>query len=385
MRRRALVVCLLLAAVAGVGTTTATGHEHSTRSGPARAAASPAHRSAPARPGRLRLLRGLRHLVRPGPAPAPGVVTGAPAAQPAPDAAAASSGAAPATAPATARRRRHHPDHAGRHRAASVPRRQRVTEERPFFEIVGSLIGVDLGLTVSEINRVRGDSALELVHVVDQTGSAQNFELVLARREIAHGQRIEFQGPALNTQGGLPLGFRALGLGLTSDLFEPGQRRALSYTLEAKLTERALLYWSPAFAPGLARGLEHVLGVAGSHPLAGAVAGALPFVSAALAVQSAVRAVKVFRSPDATRVDKALAAGHAVADAIRVGLPLVGTLANVGLVAVSAGIAMAKLRHLGGGGARLRHLTRAGSGAPLRSLPAGGARAPPPARRGYRY
>lgn len=377
-------MCLLVAAVATGATTTATGHERSTRPGPARTV-SAAHR-APARTGRLRLLRGLRHLVRPGPAPAPGDGAGPQPAQPGPGAAAPAStaAAAPAPAPDTARTR-HHPRHAGHHRAQSAPRRQRLTEERPFFEVVGSLLGIDVGLTLSEINRVRGDSALELVHVVDQTGSAQNFELVLARRELTHGQRIEFQGPALNTQAGVPLGFRALGLGLTSDLFEPGQRRALSYTLEAKLTERALLYWSPVFAPGLARGLERVLGVAGSHPLAGAVAGALPLVSAALAVQSAVRAVKVFRSPDATRVDKALAAGHAVADAIRVGMPLVGTLANVGLVAVSAGIALAKLRHLGGGGARLRHLTAAGSGAPLRHLAAGGARAPPRARRGYRY
>ena len=232
--------------------------------------------------------------------------------------------------------------------------RPRLTEERVWLEVVGSLLGLDLGVTVSELTRVRGKrGSLELIHVVSEDGSGQNYESVLHRIPLGGGQRIEVQGPAINTTAGLPLGFRAIGLGLTSDLFEPGQNRAVSYTAEIKLTERTLLYWAPVWAPGVAAAVDGALGAAGHHTVANLVGGALPFVSAALAVQSAVRAWRTFKNPNATRLQKALAAGHAVADGVRVAFPLIGTLANVALVGVTAGVSYFKVKEAR---ARAEHL-----------------------------
>ncbi len=224
-------------------------------------------------------------------------------------------------------------------------RRPRLTEERVWFEMVGSLLGIDAGVTVSEITRVKGKSGdLELIHVVSQDGSGQNYESVLKRIPLVGGQRLEIQGPAINTTAGLPLGFRAIGFGLTSDLFEPGQNRAVSYTAEVKLTERTLLYWAPFWAPGAASAIDGALGAAGHHTVASLVGGALPFISAALAVQSTVRAWRTFKNPKATRLDKALAAGHALADGVRVAFPLAGTLANVALIGVTAGVSYFKVK-----------------------------------------
>lgn len=224
-------------------------------------------------------------------------------------------------------------------------RSPRLTEERVWFEMVGSLLGVDAGVTVSEITRVKGKNGdLELIHVVNGDGTGQNYESVLKRIPLFGGQRLEIQGPAINTVGGMPLGFRAIGLGLTSDLFEPGQNRAVSYTAEVKLTERTLLYWAPFWAPGAASAIDGALGAAGHHTVTTLVGGALPFISAALAVQSTVRAWRTFKNPNATRLQKALAAGHAVADSVRVAFPLAGTLANVALIGVTAGVSYLKVK-----------------------------------------
>lgn len=224
-------------------------------------------------------------------------------------------------------------------------RSPRLTEERVWFEMVGSLLGIDAGVTVSEITRVKGKNGdLELIHVVNSEGTGQNYESVLKRIPLFGGQRLEIQGPAINMVGGMPLGFRAIGLGLTSDLFEPGQNRAVSYTAEVKITERTLLYWAPFWAPGAASAIDSALGAAGHHTVANLVGGALPFVSAALAVQSTVRAWRTFKNPNATKLQKALAAGHAVADSVRVAFPLAGTLANVALIGVTAGVSYFKVK-----------------------------------------
>jgi hypothetical protein len=223
--------------------------------------------------------------------------------------------------------------------------RPRFTEERVWFDAPGSLLGIDVGFTLSEITRVRGTAgSLEFIHVVGSDPANQNFETILKRIPLIAGQRLEVQGPAVNTFAGLPIGFRAGGLDLSSDLFEPGQNRAITYTLEAKLTERAFLYWAPLWAPGAASALDAALGTAGHSTIANLVGGALPFVSAALAVQSAVRAWRVFRNPQATRLQKALAVGHVVADGVRVALPVVGTLANVALIGVTAAVSYVKVK-----------------------------------------
>lgn len=223
--------------------------------------------------------------------------------------------------------------------------RPRFTEERVWFDAPGSLLGIDFGFTLSEITRVRGTAgSLEFIHVVSPDGAGQNFETIVKRIPLFAGQRIEVQGPAIDTIAGLPAGFRAAGLDLTSDLFEPGQNRAITYTAEVKLTERAFLYWAPLWAPGAAAALDSALGTAGHSTVANLVGGALPFVSAALAVQSAVRAWRVFKNPASTRLQKALAVGHVAADGVRVAFPVIGTLANVALVGVTAAVSYLKVK-----------------------------------------
>jgi hypothetical protein len=223
--------------------------------------------------------------------------------------------------------------------------RPRFTEERVWFDAPGSLLGIDFGFTLSEITRVRGTAgSLEFIHVVGSDPANQNFESILKRIPLIGGQRLEVQGPAVNTMAGMPIGFRAAGLDLSSDLFEPGQNRAITYTAEVKLTERAFLYWAPLWAPGAASALDSALGTAGHSTVANLVGGALPFVSAALAVQSAVRAWRVFKNPESTRLQKALALGHVAADSVRVAFPVIGTLANVALVGVTAGISYLKVK-----------------------------------------
>lgn len=229
---------------------------------------------------------------------------------------------------------RHHP------MPSTRGQRYRITEERPFAEVTSSLLGVEIGLTTSEIGRVHGHGPIELVHVVQPDRLGQNIELVLGRRTLRHGQRIELQGPALNTFAGLPVGARGLGVGLTSDLFERGEQRAISYTLEAKVTTRTLAYWFPHLAPVIGKAMGSMSGDSVSR----VVLGAVPVVSIGLAVQSAVKAVRLWRRPDVTRADKQLAVGHVLADSVRVVFPLAGTLANVVLVAGSAAVTYARLR-----------------------------------------
>jgi len=223
--------------------------------------------------------------------------------------------------------------------------RPRFTEERVWFDAPGSLLGIDFGFTLSEITRVRGTAgSLEFIHVVGSNPASQNFESILKRIPLFGGQRLEVQGPAVNTFAGLPIGIRGAGLDVSSDLFEPGQNRAITYTAEVKLTERFFLYWAPLWAPGAASALDSALGTAGHSTIANLVGGALPFVSAALALQSAVRAYRVFKNPRSTRLEKALAVGHVAADAVRVALPVIGTLANVALVGVTAAVSYFKVK-----------------------------------------
>lgn len=234
----------------------------------------------------------------------------------------------------TVNRLKHDPDPAGPNR---------LTHERPIIESKGSLFGLEFGLTVSELHQIRTTEGIELVHVVNPDGSS-NLELVLGRKNIGKGQRIELQGPAINTSytpGNMPVGARFLGVGLTSDVIDEKSQEAVSYTLEVKATERTAFELASLVAPGAVAGAAELL----SQSAVGAVvaemfAGAVPIISGVIAISSARWAIKQLKDPEATTATKAFAVAHAISDAVRVVFPIAGTLGNAALVLVAAGTAL---------------------------------------------
>ncbi|MBI4822457.1 MAG: hypothetical protein HY791_39725 [Deltaproteobacteria bacterium] len=230
------------------------------------------------------------------------------------------------------------------------PGPNRVTHERPFVESKGFAFGLEFGVTVSELHQIRRKDGAELVHVVNPDGSS-NLELVLGRKELGLGQRVELQGPALNTSltpGQLPVGARFFGVGLTSDLVDPKSHEAVSYTLEVKATERSAAELALLAAPGAAAAATQALGSEAAGIVAQVFSIGVPIVGAALAVSSAYHAFKVLKSPKQSKLNKTLAVAHAVSDAVRVFFPLAGVLGNAALVGISAAITYVKLRKLKG-------------------------------------
>jgi hypothetical protein len=226
------------------------------------------------------------------------------------------------------------------------------TQERVLQDVGGSFFGIAVGITVSQLDLVRKNThGLELIQVVNPDGSS-NVETVLGRLSLGHHQRIELQGPALNTSltpGELPVGARFLGLGLTSDVTSAMDHDAVSYTVEVKLTEKSVAELAALVAPGAAdvaaTALADVAGSGVAAVVADAVLGAVPVLSATLAVASARRAVHVCHDPTASKEMRGFAVAHAVADTVRIVEPLTGTLMNTGLVAVAAFCGWVHVRH----------------------------------------
>jgi hypothetical protein len=226
------------------------------------------------------------------------------------------------------------------------------THERVIHDAAGSFLGLQVGVTVSQLELVRKNTAgVEIVHVVNPDGSS-NVETVLGRLALGHNQRIELQGPALNTSlspGELPLGARFVGVGLTSDVTSAMDHDALSYTVEVKLTERSVAELAALAAPGAADvAADALAGVAGNGVAAvvsDAVLGAVPLISATLAVSSVRRAHHVLHDGTASQTMKSFAVAHALADTVRVFEPLSGTALNAGLVALAAACGWVHVRH----------------------------------------
>lgn len=217
-----------------------------------------------------------------------------------------------------------------------------VTHERPVVSGSAFVGFVEVGYTLSELNQIRVNNGTELIHVVNPDGSS-NLELVLRRFQPAwmHEHRFELQGPALNTSlSGPPLGARFLGFGVTGDQQTAHSKDALSYTVEVKLTERSAAELAALAAPGVAAEVGALLGEAATESVGRAVAaaflGAVPIVSGAIALVSIQRALRVCTDKTSTQERRVFAVAHAVADAVRVVLPIPGTLMNVGLVAGAA-------------------------------------------------
>jgi hypothetical protein len=226
------------------------------------------------------------------------------------------------------------------------------THERVLHDVGGTFFGVQVGITFSQLDLVRKNThGMELIQVVNPDGSS-NLETVLGRLHLSHQQRIELQGPAWNTSltpGELPVGARFVGLGLTSDVASAMDHDALSYTVEVKLTDQSVAGLAALVAPGVADvvadALADVAGSGASAVVADAVLGAVPVLSATLAVASARRALHVCHDPTASKELKAFAVTHALADTVRVIEPLTGTLMNAGLVGVAAVCGWVHVRH----------------------------------------
>jgi hypothetical protein len=225
----------------------------------------------------------------------------------------------------------------------------RITEERPFAEMKGSLFGLEVGITFSELHQIRAKSGIEVVHVVNPNGGS-NLELVLARKEIGKGQRVELQGPAINTSlapGELPLGFRVAGIGLTSDLVDRKSKEAVSYTAEVKVTDRTVLEGASLLgATGVGGAIAGHLGGTGARMVSEVFSAAVPVVGVILFASSAKWAWKVVHDPSKSRLDKTLAVAHAASDAVRIAFPLAGAIGNAAITGLSAGLGLYRMHKL---------------------------------------
>ncbi len=226
------------------------------------------------------------------------------------------------------------------------------THERVIAELGGSFFGISVGFTASQLDLIKKNThGVEVIQVVNQDGSS-NLETVLGRHHLSHGQRIELQGPALNTSitpGELPLGARFIGVGITSDVTSAMDHDAVSYTVEVKLTEKSIIELATLAAPGAAAvaatALADVAGSGIADIVADVVLGAVPVLSAVMAASSIRRAWHVCHDATASKPMKAFAVAHALGDTVRIFNPIVGTLMNAGLVGVAAALGWVHMRH----------------------------------------
>lgn len=226
------------------------------------------------------------------------------------------------------------------------------THERVLHDMGGSFFGVQVGVTLSQLELAkRGTSGVEFIQVVNPDGSS-NIETVLGRKQLGMGHRIELQGPALNTSlspGELPVGARFIGVGLTTDVTSTMDHDALSYTVEVKLSEKSIAEFAAMGGPGAAAlaadALADVAGTSAAHVVGEVLLGAVPVLSAVLAINSARRALHTCRDKTAPAAMKFFAVTHALADAVRIVFPLAGTLANAGLVVAAASAGYISARH----------------------------------------
>jgi hypothetical protein len=199
--------------------------------------------------------------------------------------------------------------------------------------------GFEYGLTVSNLHNLNTQPGRELIHVVDPDGGS-NLELVLGQRNIGLGQRVELQGPAINTsrsQGELPLGFRFIGVGLTSGYAHNASAETVAYTLEIKATEKTAIHYGEMLLPAaMSEAGKHLLVSGGASTVARVFAGAVPIISAILAYSSTKLAWKTVRDPKVPTLNKALMVAHAGFDWLRIACPLAGTIGNAAVTTVSA-------------------------------------------------
>jgi len=231
-----------------------------------------------------------------------------------------------------------------------------LTHERVVAQTSAFVGFAEIGVTFSELNQIRKHKGTELVHVVNPDGSS-NLELILSRftpkwlEKMIPGCRLGLQGPALNTTRDGKVGARFVGFEVTGDIETEHSKDAVSYTLEVKVTEKSVVELAKLAVPGAAAKLGELLASEGSSVVQNAIGNAfliaVPIISSAIAVVSVRNAIKVCDDAMATKEQKAFAVGHAVADCVRVVLPIPGTLMNVALVGaagISTGIKFFRAR-----------------------------------------
>lgn len=217
------------------------------------------------------------------------------------------------------------------------------THERVMQDFSAPIFGVEVGVTLSQLELVKkGTQGLELVQVVNKDGSS-NLESILWRWFFSKNNRLEIQGPAINTSataGERPFGFRLFGAAITGDKTSAMDHDAVSYTFEVKLTDKSIAQLAASVGAGTSAAVASTIASVGGSAVAKVVGdvvmGAVPVISVVLAAQSARRAFHVVRDDTASTEMKAFAVAHAIADGVRVALPLVGTLMNAALVGAAA-------------------------------------------------
>jgi hypothetical protein len=232
------------------------------------------------------------------------------------------------------------------------PKKPTFSTKRSGFAASTVFFGAEFAVRVNHVDPLNeGRRDVKVAWVADGEHGKVDLEAVLLRRTIGKRSRIELQGPALSAQadaGSLPLKVRFIGVGLSSDISGEMAHDTtpprVELKVEVKLTDKSVASLA-ALAGSAAELTDLTAQLAGSEAgktIGAVLVGAIPVISAGIAVISARRAVAACKDPQATITTKALAVGRALADATCVVFPVIGTLANIGLVLAAVGLAVSE-------------------------------------------
>ncbi|HEY1098665.1 MAG TPA: hypothetical protein VGF99_07045, partial [Myxococcota bacterium] len=221
------------------------------------------------------------------------------------------------------------------------PKLASLSTKRTGFSASAVFLGAEFAVKVNHVDPLNeGRKDVKLAWVADGEHGSVDVETILLRRNLGTNSRFELQGPALTAKaadGGLPLKTRFFGVGLTGQLGDEMPHDTtpprVEVKVEVKLTDKSV--GSLAALAGCTQELTNLTAeLAGSEvgkALGTALVGAIPVVSGAVAVVSAKRAYEALRDPDGSFTTRSLAVARALADATTVVLPLIGTIANIGI------------------------------------------------------
>jgi hypothetical protein len=230
-----------------------------------------------------------------------------------------------------------------------------VTRESEMWTTGGDIFGVEFGFTASQLQLLKKHTRGLEVNSMQGDGHS-SIELLLARKQVGAGHRVELQGPALQASvapGEQPMAARFIGVDVTNDVVSGMDAQAVSYTVEVKLTDKTVLELASDVGPGAASHaaellLQNAAGENVAHAVGHAILGAVPIVSGALALFAVRRAIKVVRDHDASNEKKAFAVAHAAFDTVRVFVPLAGAIGGAVLVVAALSSAYAHVKHAKG-------------------------------------
>jgi len=228
--------------------------------------------------------------------------------------------------------------------------------KRTGFSASAVLLGAEFAVKVNHVDPLNeGRKDVKFAWVSDGEHGKVDLESVLLRRTVGKKSRFEVQGPGISAQAdddSLPLKVRFAGLGLTTEMGEAMPHDTtpprVELKVEVKLTDKSI--GSLAALAGATTELTNLTAqLAGSEvgkAIGTVLVGAIPVISAGVAIVSARRAIAAVKDPEGTLTTKSLAIARALADATSVVFPVVGTLANIGLVITAVGLAFNEQRAL---------------------------------------